>query len=195
MPACVLRRLASDFRLVCAIMVHLTFNGAERRKMPSPLKIGLCKRYHSETPRKNARNSLQHIQKRRRGSAPTVSRTPEQIPRGLYHAITPEQIGAAAHHISRNQYSAIRPTAPELFSAMQSAPTDTDRNRNRPPNRADRISPERSRQTGAACHGQPVPDFSRLSGHGIARPVHCSPIAMRGSAFCGFSALISVNCA
>ena len=61
-------------------------------------------------------------------------------------------------------------------------------------NRADRISPNRSRQTGAACHGQPAPDFSRLSGHGIAQPVQCSPIAMQGSAFCGFSALIPANC-
>lgn len=74
------------------------------------------------------------------------------------------------------------------------APTDTDRNRSRPPNRADRISPERSRQTGAACHGQTAPDFLLLSGQGSVQPVHCSPIAMQGSAFCGFSALDFSNC-
>ena len=55
---------------------------------------------------------------------------PQRIPRGLYHDIMPEPIGAAMHHISPNS-------------------------RNRPPNRADQISPNRSRQTGAACHGQP----------------------------------------
>lgn len=31
-------------------MVHLTYNGTERRKTPSPLKIELFARYHSETP-------------------------------------------------------------------------------------------------------------------------------------------------
>ena len=61
---------------------------------------------------------------------------PQRIPRGLYHDIMPEPIGAAMHH----------------------------------------ISPNRSRQTGAACHGQPVPDFSRLSGQGSVQPVHISPI-------------------
>ena len=44
---------------------------------------------------KSARNSQQHIQKRRNRSR--RNNQPQRIPRGLYHAITPERIGAAAH--------------------------------------------------------------------------------------------------
>ena len=103
---------------------------------------------------------------------------PQRIPRGLYHDITPEQ-----------PCGLVKPETVKPY-AIQLATLRNDRSsRNRPPNRADRISPNRSRQTGAACHGQHAPDFSRLSGQGIVQPVQCSSIAMQGSAFCGFSAL------
>ena len=53
------------------------------------------------------------------------------------------------------QNAGTAPTGNSL-TGSQTAGTDTDQ-----------ISPERSRQTGAACHGQPMPDFSRLSGRGV----------------------------
>ena len=80
-PACVLRRLTSGFRRVYLYAVHLTFNGTERRKTPSPLKIGLFTRCHSKTP---------CIVCPKQSAAYPV--TPQRIPRGLYHAITPERL-------------------------------------------------------------------------------------------------------
>lgn len=50
--------------------------------MPSPLKIELCKRYRSKTPRKVCPKQLA-----------VYPETPQSIPRGLYHAITPEPTG------------------------------------------------------------------------------------------------------
>ena len=140
----------------------------------------------------------------------SISRNAAEDPCGLYHSITPEPIGnsltgsrTAGTDTDRAGICWKRSEQPRTISAgtdtalsyrpcrnnsalCNPAPTDTDRNRNRPTNRADRISPNRSRQTGAVCHGQPAPDFSQLSGQGIVQPVHCSPIAMQGSAFCGF---------
>lgn len=131
---------------------------------------------------KSARNSLQHIQKRRRGSTPTKSRTPEPIDRKQSAAEDPARTVSRYHAaVDRNSQTGAdtdRPISARTDTALSDrssraksctvnpVPTDTDRNRNRPTNRADRISPNRSRQTGAACHGQPVPDFSRLSGQG-----------------------------
>lgn len=130
-------------------------------------------RYHSETPCKVcSKQSAAHPE------------TPERVPRGLYHAIMPQQPRtmsagtdtALSDRPRRNDSAVCNPTA-----------TDTDR--------ADQISTERSHQTGAACHGHPAPDFSRLSGQGSVQPVQCSPIAMQGVSFCVFSVLIFLNCA
>lgn len=126
MPACVLRCLASDLRRVYLYAVHLTYNDIERGKMPSPLKIGLYVRYHSERLAKYAR---------------IIPEQAERILRGLYHAITPERLDK------------------KRTLSRQAVLTETA---------AHRISPNRSRQTGAACHGQPMPDFSQLSGQGSA---------------------------
>lgn len=127
--------------------------------MPSPLKIGLFTRYHSETPCKVCpKQSAAYPERRNRSSR---NSQPQRIQCGLYHDITPEQ--------------------PCEVLCSQS--------------NGDQYRPERSHKTGAACHGQPAPDFSRLSGQGIVQPVQCSPVAMQGSAFCGFSALNFPNCA
>ena len=115
---------------------------------------------------KYARNSPQHIQKRRRGSR------------------------ADCITLSRRS----RLEKPRTISAGTDTALSCRPRLNARTNRADRISPNRSRQTGAACHGQPAPDFLQFSGQGIVQPVQCSPIAMQGSAFCGFSALIPANC-
>ena len=155
MPACILRCLASDFRRVCAIMVHLTLNDTERGKSAYPCKIELCKRYHSETPCKVCPKQFA-----------AYPETPEQIERGLYHAITPEPIGnsltgsrTAGTDTDRTGICWKRSEQPRTISAgtdtalscrprrndsalCSPAPTDTDRSRNAWTNRADRISPE-----------------------------------------------------
>ena len=83
------------------------------------------------------------------------------------------------------QNAGTAPTGNSL-TGSQTAGTDTDQ-----------ISPERSRQTGAACHGQPMPDFSRLSGRGSVQPVHNSPIChtreVLSAAFCEFFSRIAPN--
>lgn len=140
--------------------------------MPSTCKIELFKRYHSETPCKECPKQ-----------SAAYPGTPQRIPRRLYpecrsRSEQPRTISAGAD-------TALSDRPRRNYSALcNPAPTDTDRNR--PTNRADRISPERSRQTGAACHGQPAPDFSRLSGQGIAQPVHCSPYCHAKKCFLRF---------
>lgn len=109
---------------------------------------------------------------------PVSSRNAAEDPRGLYHTIMPEQIEAAVH-------------SPARSCTVNLAPTDTDRNRNRPPNRADRISPERSPQTGSALHSQPAPDFSRLSGQWSAQPIHNPLFVMPEKGFLRLSANFS----
>ena len=130
MPACVLKRLASDFRRVCAIMVHLAFNGTERRKMPFPLKIGLYVRYHSETPCKVCRKQSSRAQ------SPYILHSIMQ-PCGLVKR-DPAQYARTCQAVCN----------PACYT------------------------PERSRQTGAAFHGQPAPDFSQLSSQGSAAGSH-----------------------
>lgn len=109
----------------------------------------------------SARNSPQHIQKRRNGSTPTESGTPEQIKRKQSAAEDP------ARTVSR--YQADRAGMIQRY-AVQRRPIPTGTRHSLP------CSPKRSPQTGAACHGQPVPDFSRLSGQGSVQPVQCSPV-------------------
>ena len=104
-------------------MVHLTYNGTERRKSAIEYKIRAYIPIYPKMLLQSVPNQPETIQN-------AGNNQPQRIPRGLYHDIMPEPIGAAMHHISPNS-------------------------RNRPPNRADQISPNRSRQTGAACHGQP----------------------------------------
>lgn len=124
-------------------MVHLTFNGTERRKSAVECKIS------------------------------------------AYVPIYPEMLLQSA------------PNQPEtVCSISRNAAEDPARTVSRR-NRADRISPNRSRRTGEACHGQPVPDFSRLSGRGSVQPVHSSPICHArdrlSAVFCEFFSRIAPN--
>lgn len=123
--------------------------------MPSPLKIGLFARYHSEIP---CRICLKQ--------SAAYPETPQRIPRGLYHAITPQQIGKAAHHISRNRYRAIMPTAPER-------PDEPRR-----PNQPGTIC-----QTGAAFHGQPSRIFRSSPVMGVCSRCNALLFAMQGKCF------------
>ena len=80
-------------------MVHLTYNAIERRKSACTCKIWLYVRYHSETPCKVCPNQRR-----------IYPETPQRIPRGLYHAIMPQQIGTArTDHAKPEQLVTVSP--------------------------------------------------------------------------------------
>lgn len=173
-------------------MVHLAYNGTERRKMPSPLKIELFTRYHSETPCKvcpkqsaacpETPQSIRAdcIQNAGTNRARTVSR---------YHAGAPgnsltgsRTAGTDTDRAGMIQRHAIqrRPIPNGTGADHQTVPTESARNDHAEPEQLFTVSQRR------IFRGSPVRG---------AQPVHISPVAMQGSAFCGFSALISANCA
>ena len=165
-------------------MVHLTFNGTERRKMPSPLKIGLFTRYHSETPCKVCLETVC-----------SISRTPEQIERGPYHAITPEPVGAAMHNINRNRYRAIRSEQPCKVLHSQSSgdryrpePEPTDEQRR--PNQPGTITPNRSSLSRSALPGF----FAALRSGELTAGSMLPCLSCQRSAFCGFLRIFQPNC-
>lgn len=160
-------------------MVHLTYNATERRKMPSPLKIGLFMRHHSETP---------CIVCPKQSAA--YPETPEQIERGLYHAITPEPIGNSLTGSRTAGTDTDRAGMIQRY-AIQRRPIPTGAGTNR------RTAPTESTRTDHAKPEQlatvSLRRIFRSSPGRELRPVHISTIAMQGSVFCGFSALISVK--
>jgi hypothetical protein len=138
-------------------------------------------------PKQNEKPCQNTPESRNRSSG---NNQPQRIQRGLYHDIMPT---VCRYHAGKDRSSQTGANTDRLISAgtdtalsdrssraksctVNPAATNTDRSRNRPTNRADRISPNRSRQTGAACHGQTVPDFFTLSGQGIVQPVQCPTI-------------------
>ena len=172
--------------------------------MPSPLKIELCKRYHSETPCKVCpKQSAAYPETPERIRADRIQNA------GTDRAETICRRGSRADCITISCRSRSEP--PRIISAgtdtalsckprrndsalCNPAPTDTDRSRNAWTNHADRISPERSHQAGAAFHGQPVRIFHGSPVRGVCSRCNALLLPCKESAFCGFSALIFPNC-
>lgn len=98
-----------------------------------------------------AESALNNPERRSRSSG---NNQPQRIPRGLYHAITTEPIGAAMHHISQNRYRPRRDMLEKIGAAAQSPaqsiqrrpiPTGTGTDRQTAPTksaRTDRTKPE-----------------------------------------------------
>ena len=128
-------------------MVHLTYNDIERRKMPSPCKIGLFTRYHSETPCKVCPEQFAaypETPERIRADCIRNAGTDRARTVSRYHA------GADRKQLDRIPNSRNRYRPRRNDSALcNPAATDTDRNRNRPPkpcrpNQPEPITPNRS---------------------------------------------------
>ena len=136
--ACVLRCLASAFRRVCAIMVHLTYNGAERRKMPSTLKIELFTRYHSETPCKVCPIQSAAYPETLKRPAPTVSR---------YHAGADRSSREPSPHIMHSMCGLVKPYA------IQRRPEPEPTAEPCRPNQSGTITPNRSNLSRSARAG------------------------------------------
>lgn len=168
----------------------MTCNAAERRKSAAECKIRAYIPIYPEMLLQSAPNQPETVC--------SISRTPEQIERKQSAAEDPARTVSRYHAgAGRSSQTGTDTALSDRSSRAKSctvnpAATDTDRNRNRPTNRADRISQNRSHQTGAACHGQPCPDFSQLSGQGSKQPVHISPVLLlQGVPFCAFCEFFS----
>lgn len=92
-------------------MVHLTYNGAERRKSTAECKIRayipIYPKCYCNPCQISPKQSAAYPGNRNRSRR---NNQPQRIPCGLYHDIMPQQIETTAHHISRNRYRAIMPT-------------------------------------------------------------------------------------
>ena len=113
---------------------------------------------------KYARNSPQHIQKRRNRSS--GNNQPKRIPRGLYHAITPEPTGAAAQ--SPAQSIQRRPIPTGAGTDRKTVPTESARNDCTKPEQLATVSQRR------IFRGSPVRGVcSRFTAHLFVMPRKC----------------------